>query len=286
MWHAYPYRTRANSPGSSAGPSRIPARRGCTASGWSATPSTARMCRWPMRPRGVRHRGARPGSGGVSPAPTSPSRTSAPPSPCATPWTSARNTPARSIQWCSAAAASPAATPTAGASWPICAPTASNPAAGPVLLLGAGGAARAVAAALLETGVPVTIANRTPEHARGAGARPAADCACSPWEQRNEALSPTRRYWSTRRRLACRDSRHWQSTWTMRAPGLAVADIVYVPLETPLLASRRGTRPARRRGPGHAAAIRRSPASAPGSAWSRRWTRTLRRFVAADLLPV
>ena len=36
-----------------------------------------------------------------------------------------------------------------------------DPAAGPALLLGAGGSARAVAAALLDAGAPVTVANRT-----------------------------------------------------------------------------------------------------------------------------
>ena len=36
-----------------------------------------------------------------------------------------------------------------------------DPAAGPALLLGAGGSARAVAAALLDAGAAVTIANRT-----------------------------------------------------------------------------------------------------------------------------
>ena len=36
-----------------------------------------------------------------------------------------------------------------------------NPAAGPALVLGAGGGARAIVAVLLELGIPVTIANRT-----------------------------------------------------------------------------------------------------------------------------
>ena len=45
-----------------------------------------------------------------------------------------------------------------------------DPAAGPALILGAGGAARAIAAVLLEAGVAVTIANRTPDHAEALAA--------------------------------------------------------------------------------------------------------------------
>ena len=48
-----------------------------------------------------------------------------------------------------------------------------DPAAGPALLLGAGGSARAVAAALLDAGAPVTVANRTRAPRRGTGPRSA-----------------------------------------------------------------------------------------------------------------
>ena len=61
--------------------------------------------------------------------------------------------PARSTRWCSRTAGSAAATPTAGASWKICARHGVDPAAGPALILGAGGSARAIAAVLLDLGV-------------------------------------------------------------------------------------------------------------------------------------
>ncbi len=91
-----------------------------------------------------------------------------------------------------------------------------DPAAGPALVLGAGGAARAIAAALQAEGATVTICNRSPEHAAAlAGALPPA--ATCPWTQRAAAL---------------RDH-------AAAHPTLGVADIVYAPLETPLLAAAR-----------------------------------------------
>ena len=63
-----------------------------------------------------------------------------------------------------------------------------NPAAGPALLLGAGGSARAIAAALQDEGVPVTIANRTRDRAD----KLAADLPglrIVDWEARSAALA-------------------------------------------------------------------------------------------------
>ena len=63
-----------------------------------------------------------------------------------------------------------------------------EPAAGPALLLGAGGAARAVAAALMDAGAPVTVTNRTPERAEAlAAALPG--LRVLPWERRAPALA-------------------------------------------------------------------------------------------------
>ena len=61
-----------------------------------------------------------------------------------------------------------------------------DPAAGPVLILGAGGAARGIGAALQDEGAKITFANRTPE--RAAALAMAMAGAVLPWERRAEAL--------------------------------------------------------------------------------------------------
>ncbi len=104
---------------------------------------------------------------------------------------------------------------------------------GPALILGAGGAARPVAAALLDAGVPVTVMNRTRARAEAlAEALPGLVVAD----------------WADWRTLADRsllvnttslgmDGHPALEIDLARAPaGLVVADIVYVPLVTPLLA--------------------------------------------------
>ena len=158
-----------------------------------------------------------------------------------------------------------------------------EPTTGPVLLLGAGGAARAIAAALLETGVPVTIANRTPEHAEALAAD-LRGLRVLPWEQRNEALSDQALLVNATS-LGMQGQPPLAVNLDYGAPGLAVADIVYVPLETALLASAaaRGLRAVEGLGMLLFQAI-------PGfRAWfgvEPQVDADLRRFVAADLLPV
>ncbi len=110
-----------------------------------------------------------------------------------------------------------------------------DPEAGPALILGAGGAARAVAAALLETGIRVTIANRTPEHADSL-ARDLPNLRILPWESRSDAL-PDHALLVNATSLGMQGHPPLQLDLSRAAPGLAVADIVYVPLETPLLAN-------------------------------------------------
>ena len=63
-----------------------------------------------------------------------------------------------------------------------------DPAAGPALLLGAGGSARAVAAALLDAGAPVTVANRTRGRA-DALARDLPGLCVAEWDARVAALA-------------------------------------------------------------------------------------------------
>ncbi len=112
-----------------------------------------------------------------------------------------------------------------------------DPKAGPALLLGAGGAARAIAAALLAEGVAVSVANRTPERAE-ALARDLPGLKTLAWEQRDAALRDHALVVQT---TSLGMAGHGTLALDLaRAPaGMAVADIVYVPLETPLLTAAR-----------------------------------------------
>ncbi len=112
-----------------------------------------------------------------------------------------------------------------------------DPAAGPALVLGAGGAARAVAASLAEAGAPVFVtARRTEEADRLAATLPG--LRTLPWVAREAALAEMALVVNTtaagmtgREPLALELDR--------AAAGLAVADVIYVPRETNLLAAAR-----------------------------------------------
>ncbi len=109
-----------------------------------------------------------------------------------------------------------------------------NPAAGPVLILGAGGAARAITAALQDEGAAVTICNRSPERAEAlAAALPPARVL--PWARREAALGDYALLVNTTS-LGMVHNPALEMSLERAAPGLAVADIVYAPLETALLA--------------------------------------------------
>ncbi len=156
-----------------------------------------------------------------------------------------------------------------------------DPEAGPALVLGAGGAARAVAAGLLEIGVRVTIANRTPEHAQ-ALAHDVPGLRVLGWDSRSEALADHALLVNATS-LGMQGHPPLELDLSRAAPGLAVADIVYVPLETPLLsaAAAHGLRAVEGLGMLLYQAV-------PGfRAWfgvEPRVDEALRRFVAADLL--
>ena len=110
-----------------------------------------------------------------------------------------------------------------------------NPAAGPALLLGAGGAARAIAATLLSHGVPVTVANRSPDRAAAlAAALPG--LAVTAWDNRHAALADQALLVNTTA-LGMHGAAPLALDLSRAAAGMAVADIVYVPLQTPLLAA-------------------------------------------------
>lgn len=117
-----------------------------------------------------------------------------------------------------------------------------DPARGPALLLGAGGAARAIAAALLDEGVDVTVTNRTPGRAE-ALAEHLPRLQVLPWERRADALAGQALLVNTTSLgMAGQDPLDMPLD---RAPdGMAVTDIVYAPRRTGLLlaAQARGLR--------------------------------------------
>ena len=117
-----------------------------------------------------------------------------------------------------------------------------DPAAGPALLLGAGGAARAIAAELLGLGVRVCVANRSQERTVAlAAALPGIETIA--WSQRHAALVDYGLLVNTTS-AGMKGVPALDLDLARAADALVVADIVYVPLKTPLLAaaSSRGLR--------------------------------------------
>jgi shikimate dehydrogenase len=158
-----------------------------------------------------------------------------------------------------------------------------DPAGGPALVLGAGGATRAIAAVLLDLGVQVTVANRTRPHAE-ALARELPGLAVIDWEMRDGALADQALLVNATS-LGMAGHPPVEIDLDRGSRGLTVCDIVYVPLETPLLAAAaaRGLRCVDGLGMLLHQAV-------PGF---RAWfgvdpvvDAELRRFVAADLLAV
>lgn len=156
-----------------------------------------------------------------------------------------------------------------------------DPCAGPALLLGAGGSARAIAAALQDLGVQVTVANRTPERAE-------ALCASLPglrripWAERGAALANHALLVNTTS-LGMHGQGDLDLDLSRASSGMAVADIVYVPLETKLLAAARaaGLRPVEGLGMLLHQAV---PSFAAWFGVTPAVDDELRRFVASDLM--
>jgi shikimate dehydrogenase len=115
------------------------------------------------------------------------------------------------------------------------------PTAGPVALLGAGGAARGIAVALLEAGVPeLRLANRTPERARALADELAAlgrPIAAVPWEKRAGALLEGAALLVNTTSLGMTGQPPLELGLDALPRAAVVADIVYVPLRTGLLAA-------------------------------------------------
>jgi shikimate dehydrogenase len=156
-----------------------------------------------------------------------------------------------------------------------------DPAAGPVLLLGAGGSARAIGAALMDLGVRVTVANRTRDRAEEL-AKTLPGLTVIDWDRRSDALADNALLVNTTS-LGFQGNPPLDIDLDKAPAGITVSDIVYVPLETPLLAAARARNMKTVEGLGmllHQAV--------PGfQAWfgvEPVVDDALRRFVAADLL--
>ncbi|MFE1597698.1 shikimate dehydrogenase [Methylobacterium sp. ID0610] len=125
---------------------------------------------------------------------------------------------------------------TLGADWPE---TTGIGAGRTVTLLGAGGAARAIAVGLLERGLPhLRIANRTPARAEALRGLDSARVEAVAWERVPDLLGGTGLLVNTTS-LGMAGAGRLDLDLAALPDGAAVADIVYVPLETPLLAAAR-----------------------------------------------
>ena len=124
------------------------------------------------------------------------------------------------------------------------APPGWDPAAGPAVVLGAGGAARGVAVALLDAGVrALRLANRTSGRAGELAAVlrqafPAARVEAVAWEERAAALEGVALL-ANATSLGMAGQPPLELPLDALPPAAVVADLVYVPLETGLLARAR-----------------------------------------------
>jgi shikimate dehydrogenase len=110
---------------------------------------------------------------------------------------------------------------------------------GPITVLGAGGAARAVVVGLLDQGASdIRLLNRTQSKAEALAAEFGSALKVYPWQDRHEALSDVALVVNT-----TNQGMHGQPALDLdltRLPASAlVSDAIYIPLETPLLASAR-----------------------------------------------
>jgi shikimate dehydrogenase len=115
-------------------------------------------------------------------------------------------------------------------------------ASGPAVVIGAGGASRAVIVSLIDQGAPeIRLTNRSAAKAQDMAAEFGAPVRAIPWEERHAALDGAALLVNT-----TNQGMHGEPELDLRLDLLPddalVSDIIYVPLETPLLAA------ARRRG--------------------------------------
>lgn len=110
---------------------------------------------------------------------------------------------------------------------------------GPAAILGAGGAARAVAVALLTAGAPaLRLINRTPERAAALAAELGPAAAVVPWSRRAEALQGAILLVNATS-LGMAGQPALEVDLSPLPHSAVVADLVYVPLETDLLRAAR-----------------------------------------------
>ena len=111
--------------------------------------------------------------------------------------------------------------------------------AGPIVVLGAGGAARAVVACLAEAGArEIRLLNRTHRHALDIAHAVGVAVKTSPWEQRHDALADAALLVNTTSQGMSGEPPLDLSLTALPKHALVI-DLVYVPLETPLLAAAR-----------------------------------------------
>ncbi|MDP6788573.1 MAG: shikimate dehydrogenase [Rhodospirillales bacterium] len=114
-----------------------------------------------------------------------------------------------------------------------------DPGHGPVVVIGAGGASRAVCAALVGAGVSeLRLVNRTEARAEGVARDIGDSVTCVPWRRRGAALEGAALVVNTTTQGMTGES-PLDLDLAALPTAAAVMDIVYAPLETPLLADAR-----------------------------------------------
>jgi shikimate dehydrogenase len=111
--------------------------------------------------------------------------------------------------------------------------------AGPVTVLGAGGAARAVVVSLAERGAKeIRLSNRSFEKAQDLAREFGAPVRAVPWENRHEALADVALLVNTTNQGMTGQS-PLDLSLDRLPPHALVSDVIYIPMETPLLAAAR-----------------------------------------------
>ena len=111
--------------------------------------------------------------------------------------------------------------------------------ADPAVVIGAGGAARAILAGLMDVGVPeIRLINRSPARAQALAAEFGGPVRAVPWEARAQALEGAAILVNTTSQGMVGEAPLDLALDALPLSALVV-DIVYVPLETPLLAAAR-----------------------------------------------
>lgn len=112
-------------------------------------------------------------------------------------------------------------------------------AAGPCVVIGAGGGARAIVSGLIEAGAQeIRLFNRSPERAQRLAADFGAPVVAHGWEERHDALAGAGLLVNTTSQGMIGQA-PLDISLAQLPSGAVVADIVYAPLETPLLAAAR-----------------------------------------------